>query len=55
MNFLASLVRRQQPTARASSKTGPTLIDPKDYQFVGGGVSNTTRVSTSTKSPQKNW
>lgn len=55
MNFLASLVRPQQSTARIATSNGPTLIDPKDYQHVGGGSSQTSRVPASTQSPQRTW
>ncbi len=59
MNFLASLVRRQQTTVRTPSSTGPSLIDPKDFQHVGGGSPRGTWQKTSststTLSPRGTW
>lgn len=57
MNFLASLVRRQQSTARTGSSTGPTLIDPKDFQYVSGGSPKGTwqKPASTTMSPKGTW
>jgi hypothetical protein len=59
MNFLASLVRRQQTTVRTPATSGPTLIDPKDYAHVGGGSPRGTwsKLSTTstTLSPRGTW
>lgn len=59
MNFLASLVRRQQATTRTPSGNGPTLIDPKHFQHVGGGSPRGTWQKTSTTttavSPRGTW
>ncbi len=56
MNFFAALVRRQQTTTRTASGTGPTLIDPKLFQHVGGGSPRGTWQKTSTSSsPRGSW
>jgi len=54
MNFLASLVRRQQTTVRTPATTGPTLIDPKEFQHIGGGSGQKLATFT-TNSPRGGW
>lgn len=59
MNFFVSLVRRQQTTTRTQSSNGPTPIDPKDFQFVGGGSPRgtwqKTGTTSTTQSPRGTW
>jgi hypothetical protein len=58
MNFFASLVRRQQTAVRTPATTGPTLIDPKEFQHIGGGSprgSWQVRPTSTTQSPRGSW
>jgi hypothetical protein len=54
MNFLASLVRRQQSTVRTPASTGPKLINEKDFRHVGGGAQQQLSRST-IQSPRGGW
>jgi hypothetical protein len=54
--------RRQPSTAHAVPPTGPTLIDPKDFQHIGGGSPRGTwtappagTASSTPQSPRGTW
>ena len=43
MNNFFSFARKPQSTVSdAAVRSGPTLIDPKEFKHVGGGLPNTT-------------
>ncbi len=63
MKTFAFFARTQQNTTQAKPvRSGPTLIDPKDFKHIGGGSprgtwlsSSTSTDAASTLSPRGTW
>jgi hypothetical protein len=58
MKNFALFARKPQSTVSVDAvRRGPTLIDPKDFKYVGGGLPKTTwgKGAAATKLPNTTW